>query len=152
MLCHHVTVDGQNINITLVLISLGTAIAQSVIKWWRKEIVGRRSHFLDLRSHFLDRTRHFWCRIDRLEGGELGGVLGARLEQQHSEQLTTMKNATRPTNKAMYHTTDHGSNTHLFSERKRIDAKCQFRFPQGGMKLPLQKQFPAPLFVMYNKV
>jgi hypothetical protein len=52
----------------------------------------------------------------------------------------------------MYHTSVHGSTTRFLSERKKIDAKCQFRFPQGGIKLPLQKQFPAPLFVMYNKV
>jgi len=64
----------------------------------------------------------------------LGGVLAARLEQQHSEQLTTRKNVTRPANEAMYHTSDHGSNTRFSSERKRIGAKCQFRFPHGGRK------------------
>jgi len=61
----------------------------------------------------------------------LGGVRAVRLEQQHSEQLTARKNETRPANEAMYHTTDHGSNTRLLSERKRMDAKCQFRFPHG---------------------
>ena len=94
----------------------------------------------------------------------LGGVLAARLEQQHSEQLTTRKNVTRPPNEAIYHTSDHGSTTRLFSERKRIDAKCQFRFPHSGRKrqvnnlslVPLQRHFlvqsSRSLFVTYNKV
>jgi hypothetical protein len=34
----------------------------------------------------------------------------------------------------MYHTSDHGSTTGFFSERKRIEAKYQFRFPPGGRK------------------
>ena len=63
--CHHVTVDGQNKNITLLLTSLGNAIAQSVIRWWRKVIVGRR-------SHILDRTRHIWCRSDKTRRERVG--------------------------------------------------------------------------------
>jgi hypothetical protein len=62
------------------------------------------------------------------------GVLASRLEQQHSEQLTTRKNATRPPSETAYHTSDHVSTNRLSSERKRIDAKCQFRFPHGGRK------------------
>jgi hypothetical protein len=64
----------------------------------------------------------------------LGDVLAARLEQQHSEQLTTRKKVTKPPNEAMYHTSDHGSTTRLFSERKGIEIECQFKFPNSGTR------------------
>jgi len=65
MQCHHLTVDGHNINSTLVLMFTSTAIVQSVIRWWRKQMVRwwRR---------FLNPVRHFRCRIDRTRRRRVG--------------------------------------------------------------------------------
>ena len=63
--CHHATVDGNNINLTFILTLTGTAIVKSVIRWWRKEMIGRR-------GRFLDPVRHFWLRFGRISSGRVG--------------------------------------------------------------------------------
>jgi hypothetical protein len=55
--------------------------------------------------------------------GDIRDSLLEQQQQQHLEQLMTAKKTRKPPKEAIYHTSDHGSTSRLFPERKRIGVK-----------------------------